>query len=77
MSKVVKIRDMQKLHQDIENDPVIRDPMANLIYLLSLVPTIKMSSIANFFLRLSIWLKLSKVCRPNFIAGDEYQKVLY
>ena len=68
---------MQKLHQDIENDPIIRDPMANLIYLLSLVPTMKMSSIAKFCLQLSIWLKLSKVRCPNFIAGDEYQKVLY
>ena len=27
---VVKIRDVQKLRQDIENDPIIKDQMANL-----------------------------------------------
>ena len=28
--RVVKIRDMKKLQQDIENDPIIKDQMANL-----------------------------------------------
>ena len=30
ISQVVKIRDVKKLQQDIENDPIIKDPMANL-----------------------------------------------
>ena len=30
ISRVVKIRDVKKLQQDIENDPIIKDQMANL-----------------------------------------------
>ena len=30
ISRVLKIRDVKKLQQDIENDPIIRDQMANL-----------------------------------------------
>ena len=30
ISWVVKIRDFKKLQQDIENDPIIKDQMANL-----------------------------------------------
>ena len=30
VSRVVKIRDIKKLQQDIENDPIIKDQMANL-----------------------------------------------
>ena len=30
ISQVVKIRDVKKLQQDIENDPIIKDQMANL-----------------------------------------------
>ena len=30
ISRVVKIRDVNKLQQDIENDPIIKDQMANL-----------------------------------------------
>ena len=30
ISWVVKIRDVKKLQQDIENDPIIKDQMANL-----------------------------------------------
>ena len=30
ISQVVKIRDVKKLKQDIENDPIIKDQMANL-----------------------------------------------
>ena len=30
ISRVVKIRDVKKLRQDIENDPIIKDQMANL-----------------------------------------------
>ena len=30
ISRVVKIRDFKKLQQDIENDPIIKDQMANL-----------------------------------------------
>ena len=29
ISRVVKIRDVKKLRQDIENDPIIKDQMAN------------------------------------------------
>ena len=31
---MVKIRDVHKIQQDIENDPIIKDQMANLGYLL-------------------------------------------
>ena len=34
ISRVVKIRDAKKLHQDIENDPIIKDQMADLGFLL-------------------------------------------
>ena len=34
ISRVVKIRDIKKLQQDIENDPIIKDQMANLACLL-------------------------------------------
>ena len=34
ISRVVKIRDVKKLQQDIENDPIIKDQMANLGFLL-------------------------------------------
>ena len=34
ISRVVKIRDVKKLQQDIENDPIIKDQMANLSCLL-------------------------------------------
>ena len=30
ISRVIKIRDVKKLQQDIENDPIIKDQMANL-----------------------------------------------
>ena len=30
ISQVVKIRDVKRLQQDIENDPIIKDQMANL-----------------------------------------------
>ena len=30
ISRVVKIRDVKKLQQDIENDPIIKDQMANI-----------------------------------------------
>ena len=30
ISQVVKIRDVKKLQHDIENDPIIKDQMANL-----------------------------------------------
>ena len=30
ISRAVKIRDVKKLQQDIENDPIIKDQMANL-----------------------------------------------
>ena len=30
ISQVIKIRDAKKLQQDIENDPIIKDQMANL-----------------------------------------------
>ena len=30
ISRVVKIRDVKKLQQDIENDPIIKDQMASL-----------------------------------------------
>ena len=33
MSRVVKIRDVKNLQQDIENDPIIKDQMADLGYL--------------------------------------------
>ena len=31
---MVKIRDLKELQQDIENDPIIKDQMANLRFLL-------------------------------------------
>ena len=34
ISRFVKIRDIKKLKQDIENDPIIKDQMANLVCLL-------------------------------------------
>ena len=34
ISQVVKIRDVKKLHQDIGNNPIIKDQMANLDCLL-------------------------------------------
>ena len=34
ISRVVKIRDVKKLQQDIENDPISKDQMANLVCLL-------------------------------------------
>ena len=34
ISRVIKIRDVKKLHQDIENYPIIKDQMANLACLL-------------------------------------------
>ena len=34
ISRMVKIRDVHKLRQDIENDPIIKDRMADLCYLL-------------------------------------------
>ena len=34
ISRVVKIRDVKKLRQDIKNDPIIKDQMANLCCLL-------------------------------------------
>ena len=34
ISQVVKIRDVKKLQQDIENDHIIKDQMANLVCLL-------------------------------------------
>ena len=30
ISRVIEIRDVKKLQQDIENDPIIKDQMANL-----------------------------------------------
>ena len=30
---MIKIRDVKKLRQDIENDPIIKDQMANLVCL--------------------------------------------
>ena len=37
MSRVVKIRDVKKLHQDTENDPLNKDQIANLGCLLACV----------------------------------------
>ena len=34
ISRVLKIRDVKKLQQDIENDPIVKDHMANLRCLL-------------------------------------------
>ena len=34
ISQMVKIRDVHKLHEDIENDPIIKDQMASLDCLL-------------------------------------------
>ena len=36
ISRVVKIKDVKKLQEDIENDPIIKDQMDNLVCLLIL-----------------------------------------
>ena len=51
ISWIVKIRNVKKLQQDIENDPIIKDQMINLGCLLVCVPFV-------IFLRLFQWLPI-------------------
>ena len=66
ISRVLKIRDVKKLQQDIENDPIIRDQMANLGCLL-------VFTFGNFLV--SVLVAVHKV--NNLDLGNEFENEDY
>ena len=66
ISRVLKIRDVKKLQQDIENDPIIKDQMANLGCLLVL-------TFGNFLV--PVLVAVHKV--NNLDLGNEFENEDY